>query len=728
MKIIKSFFVSCVLFCSSVFATENLKIQNEHFKVEYKKPNVVVCDVVGKPFFELGKVHLYYAGCFGDIKKVEVIDNTSLRLIYTIKKRADVTMETILKLKGYDILLSYKISGPEKFNKRLEGITQYILKTKSSNLNINKDVFKHGVWTRVEGGTSYEKRGAYCKVFSVDNTMFAVKITGNHYYCRGERCTAGLKIEGNNVVGSLCINSFDGYRDFEAVSAIDKQDYAVKISTEKPFNIFEGGSPCFKVDVSSVSLQKNGKLNVKAYDFDGKLVCNFEKDLDFSKKRDYSKVFNLPADKRNIFFVDASMKNSEGVECFTRTNIAILPPHKYKNIETSRLGISGNFKIQDYPEIAKLWNRLGIRLNRSGDNTKTKPLGVISFLGAGANPDVPFDEKKHIPEINKILDKLEQTKAPWLEFGNEWSTSGKARRDMKLKFARAQNYAKWLRAIRAEMQKRGMNNVKIMSVATGGAGGDTKFYQMLYDLGIWDLMDAMCFHPGRGYWTADKTGGGWTYLGGVQNMKKKIKELGEKPLFLTEVYAACQPNVYWCDSYRSAADNLMLSVVYGYVEDIAGIFLFKFNDGISWDINGVNEKDREWHYGIMLRDFSPKPSMMACATVAEHLDGAKFVRVINFDNSTLKACEFSSQRGTFHVVYDRKDGYAHMKFKVGDNLVHKEPWINTWKSHVEHEFSTLKKNVYTYDVIGRERKLKTKNGKVKLTLNGSPTIVYGLSF
>lgn len=238
-------------------------------------------------------------------------------------------------------------------------------------------------------------------------------------------------------------------------------------------------------------------------------------------------------------------------------------------------------------------------------------------------------------------------------------------------------------------------------------------------------MDAMCFHPGRGSCTADKTGGGWTYLGGVQNMKRKIQELGEKPLFLTEVYAVCQPNNAWCDSYRQAADNLLLSVVLGYVEDIAGIFLFKFNDGITWDINGVNEKDREWHYGIMLRDFSPKPSMMACATASEHLDGAKFIRMIQPENTTLKIYEFDSPRGKFCVMFERKDGYQHYK-KRPTPFVHKQPWIDTWKSKVEHTFESSSSSVFVYDVIGRGKKYQAKFGKVKLILDGSPKIVYGL--
>ena len=189
---------------------------------------------------------------------------------------------------------------------------------------------------------------------------------------------------GGFITGEMSIIGFNNYRDFEAAAAIDKQDYAIKISTGKQFNIFEDGSPIFKVDVSSVSSHKNGKCSIKAYDFDGNLVCNWFSNLDFSKERTYSKNFKLPNDKRNIFFVDASIKNNDGKECFTRTNIAILPPHKYKFIENSRVGISGNFQIQNYPEIAKLWNRLGIRLNRSGDNSKTKPLGVVSFLTAGA--------------------------------------------------------------------------------------------------------------------------------------------------------------------------------------------------------------------------------------------------------------------------------------------------------------------------------------------------------
>ena len=171
-----------------------------------------------------------------------------------------------------------------------------------------------------------------------------------------------------------------------------------------------------------------------------------------------------------------------------------------------------------------------------------------------------------------------------------------------------------------------------------------------------------------------------------------------------------------------------MSIALGYAEDIAGIFVFKFNDGISWDVNGVNENDREFHYGVLMRDFSPKPSLMACAAAAEHLDGAKFVRRIDVPETSVKAYEFDSPRGIFHVVVDRKEGYSNPLKKIGDRVVHQEPWIDPWQARAQYSFAAAKNTVYVYDAIGRMQKIKAKDGAATLELSGAPKIVYGLKF
>ena len=713
--------------CAALHA-QNPKISNGVFNAAFDGEKVVVSDAAARPLFALGKLQIYFWGKFGEIEKCAKQSETSLLLEYKFDGGSNAKFQTLFCLEGGDIVLKYSMNTDGETAKKIQGLTQYIFGVAPHTPQIRDTVYKHGIWTRVEGGTPYEKKGAYIKLFEAQSKTFAVNITGNQFFCGKNRCTAALKNVGDGKLsGEMRIVSTD-LRDFEIAAKFDGQKIALHLSTEKPFNIFESGAPEFKLDVTAVDPSATkAECAVKAFDFDGKQVCNWSGTLDFSEQKTFSKTFVLPEDRRNIFFIDASVKTPDATEYFTRTNAAILPPHKYKTIETSRMGLSGNFAVEKYPEVAALFRRLGVRLIRNGDNSKTSPLGFVSFVSENADPDVPFDEQKHLPEIARMLDRVQKSNAPWFEFGNEWSTSGTARRDMNLKRKRAANYAKWLRAIRGEMTKRKMDNVKVMSVATGGAGGDTAFFQMLHDEGVWELLDAMNFHPGRGACFADKIGGGWTYLGGVQNMQRKIAELGGKPLFLTETYAVCMPNNAWSDSYRLAADNVMLTFALGYAEDIAGNFLFKFNDGISWDINGISDTDREFHYGIMMRDFSPKPSMMAYAAAAEHLDGAKFVRKVEFSESpNLKVYEFSSPRGTFHLLYDRTDGYSMPKFKVGENAVHKEPWIDTYTARNQYEFSAKSGGVWAFDSIGRGKKIPVKFGKTKLVLTGAPIIVYGL--
>lgn len=699
---------------------QEVGIFGELFSCTFEKDMVVVAGEDHKAIFGIGNVYVFHSGFKAEPVKAEKIDERSMRIFYQVDGgKNEVT--SVCSIDGNKIKMDYSLRIAPDRQKGVAGMSQSF---RAYDRTAIDGVYKRGKWTRAEhNGVPYEKRAVYMKSIISGKLGFYMPVTGNHYYSAGGRCAMPIRERNGDVWReTLEISAFSGLKKFEAAARLDGEGAALDLSTAKRFNIFETGAPEFKLKVSGCGNEIDAaRLNVVAYDYDGKKVVSEQKELSFKAGELKEFSYKLPDAGRNLYFVEAALKVGRD-EYFTRTNVAVLPPYQYTHAEKSRLGLCGNIKIYDDPELAKLLNRIGVRYCRSGDNSKTAPLGIVSYQHRSVKPS-PYDPGKDYKTLVRFVDELEKNQSPWFEFCNEWSGAGTARRNKEEKRLFADYYLQWLKALRAEIEKRGLK-VKIMSVAIGGAGADTLFVDYLHDNGAWDLLDGIAFHPGRGNNVPDMTGSGWRYLGSVQNMRAKLKEYGGKPLFLTEVYAATKPNNWWGDSYRHAGENVLLSLALAYAEDVDVAFMFKWNEGVTYDVDGVNEDDREWNFGIMMRDGSPKPSMMGYAAAAEVLDGAEFKRYIKIDGTKINGMEFNTPHGKMAILYDRADGYWYEK--KSDTFAHKEAWIDPWKSHKEYEFKSNAREVRVVDHIGRSRTLPVDNGKIKLKLSGEPLIIYGL--
>ena len=107
------------------------------------------------------------------------------------------------------------------------------------------------------------------------------------------------------------------------------------------------------------------------------------------------------------------------------------------------------------------------------------------------------------------------------------------------------------------------------------------------------------------------------YLGAIRSTKEVLEKHGVKPLYLTEVYACTQANNWWVDSLRQSAENTILTFAIGKAEGMAAVLFYQLHDAVWHDVGGINHKDREYDFGLLNRDCSPKPSLMAFATIAE---------------------------------------------------------------------------------------------------------------
>jgi hypothetical protein len=265
---------------------------------------------------------------------------------------------------------------------------------------------------------------------------------------------------------------------------------------------------------------------------------------------------------------------------------------------------------------------------------------------------------------------------------------------------------------------------------------DDVFARAMYDAGLARLTNVFNLHPGRGNVTPDyasNSGTYWNFLGSVRAAKRMMSEHGNQDgeLWLTEVYAPTRPNSWWDDTYRTAAENVVLTAALALAEGVTSLMWFQLHDNVKTHPHGASPGNREFHFGLMLRDRSPKPSLLAYANIAEQLDEARFVRWLPFpDAPARQGLHFQTPRGDLAVLWTRDDGYTLNTRQVRDGafIPAPEPWADAWKTKrkVTLPVHRDRDRVTEIDPIGRRRTLPVKEGAVTVTLDGAPRLYYGL--
>ena len=279
---------------------------------------------------------------------------------------------------------------------------------------------------------------------------------------------------------------------------------------------------------------------------------------------------SLPQE-RGIWFAEI---RADGT-AFARTTLTILPDHVYQAPENSVFGISAAFPVPSQQDVAGLLKRMGIRWVREMNNDNlSKESGAAGFYHSNRSRKQWISEpEKRNAYIREILSRCREKGFRYWEFPNEWNMSslntGKYA-DVLVK--------NWIEPI-AKLRKETNSEVRIVGPALAGA--DPAFLKAFHANGGWDLIDEVSIHPGRGNFTADYAGHGyWTYYGSILSARKTLRELGEKPLHLTEIYACTQPNSWWKDSYRQAAENIVLSYALAVAEGVKSALFYQLHDGV----------------------------------------------------------------------------------------------------------------------------------------------------
>lgn len=710
--------VGLLLTAGSLWA-EDIKIKMPDYQLEIKDHEAFLCDAAGGRLLRMGKVMLAWSPPVADPRRAVKIDDRTVKIEYKIDKddTGQVKLEATYRCLPQGVAVDYSLTAPAAVN---VGGTMLELNPQNGVKKQNLP-YKSGLWTHAANqGVPYEVKDGYFRIFTGKEVVVRQLLTGNPNFFNsysehlGFRKTAADQYAAN----TFFVISPSPKSDAEAVAAFHSRPLALSVTTDKNFNWFESGAPQFKVsltDTANAALD-NVELKVKVRDYDGKVVIDRGEKLKLAADERWQGTFELPDEERNLYFVEVSaLLDGKGI-VFCRTNIAKLPPFEYRHLSDSKIGMAAYFLLPDENEAFRLMRRLGVHHLRSGDNRKTLPrYGMVSYSHNNvSSKEEPAALKDKIDRM--VADFSAQNSAGW-EFGNEWNMNKKADE----KRALANRYAELVRLARQSIADR-KSELKLISM--GIAGADTEFLQAIYDSGAWSELDGIAFHPGRGNMTADDTGSGWTYLGSIRQMKEKVAGLGGKPLYLTEVYAGTHPNDWWKDSYRQAAENTLLTFALGLVEGAASIQFYQLNDGVWHDVGGVDPGDGEYHYGLLMRDLSLKPSAMAFAAASEALDGAVFQSYFTVPGTKVNGLSFETPGGGLAILYNRADGF--LQSKKSDDFAHPEPWVDHWRTVTSIELPSDQKEVVTVDVIGRHTVVPVVDGKVKLNVSGAPLMVYGL--
>jgi len=596
-------------------------------------------------------------------------------------------------------------------------------------------------WTRdTAGGIPFEVPDGAVIVYKTANRTIQIVAPGSNSSWEGAammHCPA-TRVESGHFVaeGDVIVSSS---RPATAAAIAAGRPVALDIWTDHPYNIWDNASVPFAVhaQVSNTSSSvRTIETNWWARDYDGNVVGKGSMTRGFQPMESYNTTLHFPTPKRGMVFVEVDVKSGSN-EVFRRTNLAVVPPYHFESGDESVFGISAMFPLPTQADAVQLLQRIGVRWLRStslsGDQARSA--GLDQNYHTSTTPNGKTDQFSDDPTAKKQwiddnLKKADAGAAHYWEVFNEWNSIGGYGKGQE-----ASGYvSNWLQPIRSEKQQTGAK-VQIMSM--GLAGMDTAFATKMHDAGGWDLIDAFGLHVGRGNYTADYPGDTcvagqqcdyWNFLESIRTANSLLAKFGPKPLWITEVYACTQPNSWWHDSFRHAAENVVLQYALAMEEGVRVMDWYQLNDGVWYDQSGVDPTNSEYYYGLLSSDLSPKPSLLAYQTIAKALDRAVFVRWMRFPDPMAKGLLFDTPKGPVAVLWNRADGMILNTNHVSKAKTYSEPepWVETWKTRTPVKL-LADKAVTVVDCIGRETVVPCLHGAVTVMLDGAPRIVYGLA-
>ncbi|GAB2873593.1 hypothetical protein [Streptomyces mayteni] len=514
-------------------------------------------------------------------------------------------------------------------------------------------------------------------------------------------------------------------------------ELGLELTTDRDFNLYQAPEEPMRLTalVANGGAARTAELELSVRDFDGVRLAATTVTGNVPAAGTWQHTFTVPAPAAGIVFAEVVVRSADD-EAFARTNLATLPPFTY------RAGTDSMFGIANYPWLLRpnadalldLWQLAGVSLVR------------IAYEGGPGLPPSAFDARgmRHNIELQPRLDVTDTVAEAWaadnlavaqgagaeyFEVGNElnrpFNTGDAARAYLNL-------------AMRPVFDRRAATGAAIKLMNNGLAGMDKPWVENFVAAGGWDLIDAFAYHPGRGNFTPDYIPPGddwgtgpegtyWNFYGGLKQLKTLMALHGEKEIWLTEAYAPTRPNSWWHDTYRHAAENVLLTLALAKAEGVTCVCWYQFHDSVLGMPGIADPENVEYHYGLMNRDLSPKPSLLAYANAARVLDLATFRGWLTLPDPETFGLWFDTPEGPAVVLWNRADGYLlnTAGTRTDWHFPAPEVWVDPWPTKTRLTV-TAGDEVRELDAIGRGRRLSPAQGRVTLTLDGAPRVFYGL--
>jgi hypothetical protein len=509
----------------------------------------------------------------------------------------------------------------------------------------------------------------------------------------------------------------------------------VDVWSDQPFGLYDpAGDLQLKAQVANGGAQpREVTLTWWARDFNGAKVGEGTLSRTLAPGAVWDEGFTVQGPPQGVVFTEVKAVSGSD-EAFARTNLATLKPHTYE--AEGRFGIA-NYSwllVPDKAAVGALMQKIGVRSVRIVyDGAPGIPAAELDALGIPHNLQIG----------GVIFNGTAEQIAAWADNRAGLAKASGARyfevaNELNQPWMSGQKAAEYVRDGLTPIYERLKDtDIKLMNCGLGGM--DYKWTENFHAAGGWDLIDAFAFHPGRGNFTPDyapapeeweqgSNGSYWNFLGALRKARQVVDSYGgDKEIWLTEAYACTRPNHWWNDSVRQAAENVLLTLALAVSEGVNGVNWYQPHDSTINHPQEADPDNPEYHFGLMNRDTSAKPSLLAYATATRILEKATFTRWLTFDDPDIKGLLFDTPEGPVSILWTRKDGYIQNKDHGTDQWYpHSEAWVDHWPTKTSLTVRAADATVREIDCIGQERTIQATGHKVTLTLDGAPRVYYGL--
>ncbi|WP_157987971.1 hypothetical protein [Jiangella endophytica] len=525
----------------------------------------------------------------------------------------------------------------------------------------------------------------------------------------------------------------------------------VELWTDQPFHVWPaGGAKTVRAEVvNAETTARQVRLAWTARTWDGAVQSGSAGPVSVAARSVWNPTFQVTLGGRDIAFVEAVVTDTAdaSVMAFSRTNLAVLSSHTYQAGETSGFGVSNYPWLLSGPgpdETAALMKLIGMTWVRTAYDgapgippTDLDRHGLLHNVQLGGIPygKTATDQRAW---ADAMVARCVTAGARYYECGNELNL-------IETERTPAEYVTAGLRPLRAAMAARPDATFKVMTC--GLAGLDSVWLDGFGAAGGWSEVDVLAYHPGRGNYVADysppepwlrpdgtRKPEFWNFIGSLRKADAARAADGGKELWLTEAYASTQPNRWWTDTYRHAAENVLLQLMFAKAHGVRCVTWYTLEDGIEQQPREADPGDIEYHFGLLVRDRSPKPSLLAFATAARFLDQADYLGRVTFSDPEVKGLLFTTPTGRFSVLWTRRDGYVlnndPARRDPGNAAYYRtpEPWLDPWptKTPVSLPTPAATTTVRELNSIGQETLHTAAGSRVTVTLDGAPRIFVGL--